>query len=192
MWRISDDFWDKWELLYDMFDRTQKWCTHTGAGHYADADMLPVGAVRQVYGEDNRTKFTKDEQYTMLTLWSIFRSPLMIGGELPKTDSFTLSLLTNTDILKMHKNSRHAHQLWRKEIDGAEHILWVAQNAEGGTYLAVFNAGDRDSVIDIPISDAEISGRFKLKELWSGKESEAEEIIKAEIAAHGTKAYLVL
>lgn len=192
MWRITDDFWDKWELLYDMFDRTQKWCTHTGAGHYPDADMLPVGAVRQVYGEDNRTKFTKDEQYTMLTLWSIFRSPLMIGGELPKTDSFTLSLLTNTDILKMHKNSRHAHQLWRKEIDGAEHILWVAQNAQGGTYLAVFNAGDRDSVIDIPLSDAEISGRFKVKELWSGKESEAEEIIKAEIAAHGAKAYLVL
>lgn len=192
MWRITDDFWDKWELLYDMFDRTQKWCTHTGAGHYPDADMLPVGAVRQVYGEDNRTGFTEDEQYTMLTLWSIFRSPLMIGGELPKTDSFTLSLLTNTDILKMHKNSRHAHQLWRKEIDGVEHILWVAQNAEGGTYLAVFNAGDRDSVIDIPLSDAEISGKFKVRELWSGKEFEAEDIIKAEIAAHGAKAYLVL
>ena len=192
MWRITDDFWDKWELLYDMFDRTQKWCTHTGAGHYPDADMLPVGAVRQVYGEGNRTGFTEDEQYTMLTLWSIFRSPLMIGGELPKTDSFTLSLLTNTDILKMHKNSRHAHQLWRKEIDGVEHILWVAQNAEGGTYLAVFNAGDRDSVIDIPLSDAEISGKFKVRELWSGKEFEAEDIIKAEIAAHGAKAYLVL
>ncbi len=192
MWRITDDFWDKWERLYDMFDRTQKWCTHTGAGHYPDADMLPVGAVRQVYGEGNRTGFTEDEQYTMLTLWSIFRSPLMIGGELPKTDSFTLSLLTNTDILKMHKNSRHAHQLWRKEIDGVEHILWVAQNAEGGTYLAVFNAGDRDSVIDIPLSDAEISGKFKVRELWSGKEFEAEDIIKAEIAAHGAKAYLVL
>ena len=28
MWRITDDFWDKWELLYDMFSRAEKWCTH--------------------------------------------------------------------------------------------------------------------------------------------------------------------
>lgn len=192
MWRITDDFWDKWELLYDMFDRTEKWCTHVGAGHYPDADMLPVGAILQDYGEDNRTKFTRDEQYTMLTLWSIFRSPLMIGGELTKTDDFTLSLLTNNDILKMHKNSRHAHQLWRREIEGVEHILWVAQNIEGGCYLAVFNAGDEDSVIDISLSDAEIFGKVKVKELWSGKELEAEGSLRAEIVKHGTKAFLVL
>lgn len=191
MWRITDDFWDKWELLYDMFDRTEKWCTHTGAGHYPDADMLPVGAILQDYGEDQRTKFTRDEQYTMLTLWSIFRSPLMIGGELPKTDDFTFSLLTNTEILKMHKNSRYAHQLWRKETGGGEHILWAAHNAEGGTYLAVFNAGDKDSVIDIFLSDAEITGRVKVKELWSGTESEVEGSIRAQIASHGAKAYLV-
>lgn len=23
MWRITDDFWDKWELLYDMFSRVE-------------------------------------------------------------------------------------------------------------------------------------------------------------------------
>ncbi len=192
MWRITDDFWDKWDLLYDMFGRCEKWCTHTGAGHYPDADMLPVGAILQDYDESNRTKFTEDEQYTMLTLWSIFRSPLMIGGELTKTDDFTLSLLTNTEILKMHKNSRHAHQLWRKEIGGTEHILWAAQNVEGGCYLAVFNAGDTDSVIDIPLSDAEIFGGVKVSELWSGKKFEAEGSIRAEISKHGAKPYLIL
>lgn len=192
MWRITDDFWDKWDLLYDMFGRCEKWCTHTGAGHYPDADMLPVGAILQDYDENSRTKFTEDEQYTLLTLWSIFRSPLMIGGELTKTDDFTFSLLTNTEILKMHKNSRHAHQLWRKEIGGIEHILWVAQNVEGGCYLAVFNAGDTDSVIDIPLADAEIFGSVKVLELWSGKEFETEGSIRAEIAKHGAKAYLIL
>ena len=191
MWRITDDFWDKWELLYGMFERAEKWCTHTGAGHYPDADMLPVGAILQDYGEDNRTKFTKDEQYTMLTLWSIFRSPLMIGGELSKTDDFTMALLTNKEILKMHKNSRHAHQLWRREVDEVEHIVWVAQNAEGGCYLAVFNVGDGDSVIDISLSEAEIFGKVKVKELWSGREFEAEDCFRDEIAAHGAAAYLV-
>ena len=70
--------------------------------------MLPVGALRQDYNENDRTKFTENEQITMLTLWSIFRSPLFIGGEMTKFDDFTLSLLTNRDILGMHKNARHA------------------------------------------------------------------------------------
>lgn len=191
MWRITDDFWDKWELLYDMFDRTEKWCTHSGAGHYPDADMLPVGAILQDYGGDNRTGFTKSEQVTMLTLWSIFRSPLMIGGELTKTDDFTFDLLTNSEILKMHKNSRNAHQLWRRKIDGIEHILWTAQSSEGGTYLAIFNAGESDSKIDISLYDAELCGKVSAKELWSGKTFEAEERFKVELPRHGAKAFLI-
>ena len=48
MWRITDDFWDKWELLYNMFERAEVWCNHAGAGHWPDADMLPIGPINQV------------------------------------------------------------------------------------------------------------------------------------------------
>ena len=92
----------------------------------------------------------------------------MIGGELTKTDEFTLDLLTNEEILKMHKNARHSHQVWRKEINGIEHILWTAASCEGGTYAAVFNAGEQDSEIEIPLTDLEIYDCVKGKELWSG------------------------
>ena len=191
MWRITDDFWDKWELLYDMFQRTEKWCTHTGFGNYPDADMLPVGAILQDYGENNRTKFTEDEQFTMMTLWCIFRSPLMIGGELTKTDEFTLDLLTNEEILKMHKNARHSHQVWRKEINGIEHILWTAASCEGGTYAAVFNAGEQDSEIEIPLTDLEIYDCVKGKELWSGKEMPLDSALSVKISKHGAKAFYI-
>ena len=191
MWRITDDFWDKWELLYDMFQRTEKWCTHTGFGNYPDADMLPVGAILQDYGENNRTKFTEDEQFTMMTLWCIFRSPLMIGGELTKTDEFTLDLLTNEEILKMHKNARHSHQVWRKEINGSEHILWTAASCEGGAYAAVFNAGERDSEIEIPLTDLEIYDSVKCKELWSGKEMPLDSALSVKIPKHGAKAFYI-
>ena len=142
MWRITDDFWDKWELLYDMFSRAEKWCTHAGAGHWPDADMLPVGPIRQVYDVNNWTNFTQDEQITMLTLWSIMRSPLMLGGELTGFDEFTMNLVTNSEILAMHANARHSHQVWRREIDGIEHALWIAADTKGGFYVAVFNLGD--------------------------------------------------
>ncbi|MBQ8612835.1 MAG: glycoside hydrolase family 27 protein [Ruminiclostridium sp.] len=189
MWRITDDFWDKWELLYAMFERAEKWCTHTGAGNWPDADMLPVGAILQNYDKNNRTKFTEDEQFTMLTLWSIFRSPLMIGGELTAMDDFTMKLLTNEAILGMHKNARHAHQVWRREIGGIEHVLWVAASSKGGFYLAVFNAGEEDSKIIIPLEDVEIDGKISGSELWSGETVTAEDKLTVKLNKHGAKAY---
>lgn len=191
MWRITDDFWDKWELLYDMFSRAEKWCTHTGAGHWPDADMLPIGPILQDYDTNNRTKFTENEQITMMTLWSIFRSPLMIGGEMTGFDEFTMSLITNTEILAMHCNARNAHQVWRREIDGNEYILWTASNAEGGRYLAVFNAGEKDAEVEISLAEAEIYDKVKAKELWSGEEVSDVDTIKAEISSHSATVYLI-
>lgn len=192
MWRITDDFWDKWDLLYNMFERAEKWCVHTGNGHFPDADMLPVGAILQDYGRENRTKFTQDEQVTMLTLWSIFRSPLMIGGDMQEgLDDFTYALLTNENILKMHKNARHSHQVWRRELGGNEYILWAAASAEGGTYAAIFNAGENSGTVEIPVSDLEIDGFSQCTELWSRENIPAADIIKVNLASHGAKAFYI-
>lgn len=191
MWRITDDFWDKWELLYAMFERAEKWCIHTGAGHFPDADMLPIGPILQDYDKSNRTKFTENEQITMLTLWSIFRSPLMIGGEMTGFDDFTMGLLTNEAILKMHSNARHSHPVWRKTIDGSEYILWTAANCEGGQYVAVFNTGDTETEIEIPLADLELYGSVTVCELWSGESFSADKTIRIKIGKHGAKAYLL-
>lgn len=189
MWRITDDFWDKWELLYAMFERAEKWCTHSGAGHWPDADMLPIGPILQDYDAANRTKFTENEQITMLTLWSIFRSPLMIGGEMTGFDKFTMSLLTNEEILKMHKNARHSHQVWRREINGSEYILWTAANAEGGGYFALFNAGECDGTVKLDLADLEAAYKLDCTELWSGERAVFDKIADITVPFHGVKAY---
>lgn len=193
MWRITDDFWDKWELLYAMFERAEKWSIHSGAGHFPDADMLPIGPILQDYDKSNRTKFTKDEQITMLTLWSIFRSPLMIGGDMTGFDDFTMSLLTNADLLNMHRLARHSHQVWRRKVNGSEFILWTAHSAEDGQYAAVFNAGDVESTIDIPFSDLEfyIENPITL-EIWSREIKMLDDKITVQIPPHGAKAYKML
>lgn len=189
MWRITDDFWDKWEMLYDMFSRAEKWCTHTGAGHWPDADMLPIGPIRQDYDKNNRTKFTENEQITMMTLWSIFRSPLIIGGEMTGFDEFTMGLVTNEAVLAMHRNARNSHQVWRRDIGGNEYILWTASSAEGGRYIAVFNAGETDGEIEIPLSEIEIYDKVSGRELWSGEEISDVDKIAVKIPSHGAKAY---
>lgn len=191
MWRITDDFWDNWQSLYNMFERCEKWSIHNGAGHFADADMLPVGAIRQNYDPDARTNFTEAEQRTMMTLWGIFRSPLMIGGELTKLDEFTLSLLTNADIIGMNKNSRHAHQVWRRQLNGSEIVIWTAACSEGGQYVAAFNPGEGEIAFDLALDELEIFTPVSGKELWSGKEQSFKTALPFNLAAHDAQVYLI-
>ena len=191
MWRITDDFWDVWELLYNMFERCEKWSIHSGAGHWPDADMLPVGAIDQDRDINSWTKFTEDEQITMMNLWCIFRSPLIIGGEMTKNDDFTLKLLTNPDVIAMNKNARHSHQVWRKKINGTEVVLWTAVCSEGGQYAAVFNIGEEKSEITVPLTDLEIYSAVKGKNLWTKEEKDFERNITVSLKPHASEAFLL-
>ena len=163
LWRITDDFWDEWRLLAAMFERAEKWCVHAGPGHWPDADMLPVGALRQCCEKGDWTHFTQAEQRTMMTLWCMLRSPLMIGGDLPKNDAFTLALLTNQAVLDIEKTSWCAHPLYTT----AEECAWIAPRKDGqGAYAAAFNLSDAPRqirlAVEVPFT--------KATELWTGRE----------------------
>ena len=110
MWRISDDFWDEWRLLRQQFEYARDWAPEIGKGNtWPDADMLAIGRLRLASngGKGEASKFTPDEQRTMMTLWSIMRSPLIMGGDLPQCDAFTLSLLTNPEVIAVDQHSRN-------------------------------------------------------------------------------------
>jgi len=141
-WRISDDFWDRWSALREQFGRLAAWNPHRTAGAWPDADMLPLGTL--VMGK-RTTRFTDDEQYTLMSLWSIARSPLMHGGDMTDTDDFTLSLLTNDEVLAVNQASIKNRPLFDR--DGL--IAWTAEDpATGDTYLALFNTRDRVSLTE--------------------------------------------
>ena len=137
MWRISDDFWDDWRALLAQFGRLARWNPHRGPGHWPDADMLPLGVLE--LGRRS-TRFTPDEQRTLMTLWSIARSPLIHGGDLTKTDDATLALLTNDEVIAVDQRSEGNRPLF--ERDGL--VAWTA-NVPGSPdrYLALFNTRDR-------------------------------------------------
>ncbi len=139
MWRVSDDFWDNWGALREQFERLDHWTPFRGLGHWPDADMVPLGAVR-VGQRDEGSHFTLTEGRTLMTLWSIARSPLILGGHLPKTDPETLALLTNNEVLSVNRASTKNRQLFRR----GNQIAWVADVPKSrDKYLAVFNAEDR-------------------------------------------------
>lgn len=134
LWRISDDFWDNWPALHEQFERLRKWNNSRGPGHWPDADMLPLGVLEM---GKRKTHFTPDEQYTLMTLWSIARSPLMHGGDMTKMDVFTLSLLTNDEVLGVNQNSSGNRELYHRD----DLVAWVADAPNSkDKYVALFNA----------------------------------------------------
>jgi hypothetical protein len=173
MWRMSDDFWDTWPSLLEQFERTRKWAPFAAAGHFPDADMLPLGAIRSApgYSGGNWTRFTKDEQYTMMTLWAISRSPLIMGGDLTRNDDFTLSLLTNPEVIAVDQASTGNRQVFSR--DG--HIAWVAEVPNSSDiYLAIFNTtdvnADQDTTARAALRELGWSGAFRVRDLWQRKD----------------------
>ena len=169
MWRTVDDFWDNWKMLKNHFDVFERWNPYRINGAWPDGDMLPLGnlGIRAERGNNRMTAFTKDEQYTLMTLWSIFRSPMMFGGNLPTNDAFTLALLTNKDVLNVQQHSINNKQLFRKN----DTIAWIADDPKtGDKYLALFNATELDSVqIRVSLKQLGLTNSCLIKDLWTGK-----------------------
>lgn len=168
MWRITDDFWDQWDLLKDMFARCELWQDHVEAGSYPDCDMLPLGYLGAGFGKERTTCFTKDEQRTMMTLWCLFGSPLMLGTELTKLDDETLSLLTNKQLLALLPPSYRPRQLRRDDTQAA----WIVKNAAEDTcHVALFNLSEQTMELEVTQEELELNAPAgTLLDLWTGQE----------------------
>jgi alpha-galactosidase len=193
LWRIIDDFWDNWEPLKEHFDLFEKWLPYMGVGHWPDGDMLPLGHIglRAERGDNRMSKFTKDEQYTLMTLFSICKSPLMFGGDLPGNDEFTLSLLNNPEILEVNQHSIENKLLFR--YDGF--VAWTAIDPKNGdTYLALFNSNDpsdfNEQTIPVNLEKLGFNGKVKVRDLWAKKDfGEFSKQFSEEISCHGAALY---
>ena len=203
MWRVCDDFWDHWgpwekndwsQSLYQQFATTAKWAPHIAPGNWPDADMLPLGHLgpHPGDGELRETRFTKDEQRTMVTLWSIFRSPLIMGGDLPSADKWTKSLLTNPEVIQVDQHSRDN----RAVVTTDSTAIWLAQlplqldAPPEGYYLAVFNIGNSEQTVhyewkDLGLRDAS----YKVRDLWERKDAGSAPSLTVKLRPHASVLY---
>lgn len=199
LWRISPDFWDHWPLLERQFDLCRLWQPHVGPGHWPDADMLPLGKLR-VTGPDDYvaeqmgrtaeeitdeyTRLSPAEQRTLMTLWSIFRSPLMMGGHLPDNDEATLALLTNDEVLAVNQRGTRGREL-RSEGD---RVVWAAEDpTSDAVYVALFNKGaEKTRLVRVELETLGLQGRVAARDLWRRSDvGEFEGSLAAEVEPHG-------
>jgi hypothetical protein len=192
MWRISDDFWDSWKSLMHQVTLTAEWAQWTGNGHYPDADMLPMGMLRQ---GKSMTHFTHDEQYTLMTLWCIFRSPLMFDGDLTKMDDFTLSMITNDEVLAVDQHSSGNHQLFNAKGQ----MAWVADVPNSpDKYVGLFNLNGKQKSPDpgapVPLDLGKIgfTSTCKIRDLWTHTDLGPQQgTFSPTIAWHGAGLYRI-
>ena len=195
-WRISDDVWDLWHStvdypqgLGDQFPRIAKWAGLSQPGGWPDADMLPVGYLGPApgWGKARETRLTHDEQRTLLTLWSIFRSPLMIGGNLPSSDAWTTALLTNPEVIELDQHSKESKPV----ITTSTTVVWTARAETGDDrYVAIFNLEDREQRIQYSWKDLGLTeAKYKLRDLWERKDVGPAESVSVAVAPHGCVLY---
>ncbi|MDR1128663.1 MAG: glycoside hydrolase family 27 protein [Treponema sp.] len=165
MWRITDDFWDRWDHLKDMFRRCELWQNHVRPGSWPDCDMLPLGRIGMGFHRPRYTKFTKDEQRTLMTLWCVFRSPLMMGGALSDNDEGTLALLSNDEVLAVQREGADPRQIRRN----GEEAVWASAASDGALNLALFNLGEEKRAVRCPLVALGLESAL-VRDLWAGED----------------------
>ena len=200
LWRISDDMWDTWSApegatfpagLANQFERTAQWAPHAEAGHWPDADMLPLGYLgpRPGWGEARASRFTADESKMLMTLWSIARSPLVAGTNLTRMDPATTALYTNPEVIAVDQHSQNNRQLMRTE----SLLVWTAESETGeGHYIAIFNLGDAPQEATFAWKDFGLTEKERgVRDLWARKDLGKSDSLHARLPAHAALLYRV-
>ena len=166
MWRMVDDVWDVWTDVTHLMDVAENWYRYISPGTWPDCDMIPLGriSIRGERGEPRQTRLTPDEQYSLMTLFTILRSPLMFGGDLPSLDEFTLSLLTNDEVLRMHRESTHPRRLLHTK---GRLVISSRNEATDEVYIAMFNISDTDEqTMAVDLNAIGLEGTIHITDLW--------------------------
>jgi alpha-galactosidase len=196
MWRISDDIWDLWHStvsypqgLGDQFANVDKWAGLSQPGHWPDADMLPLGRLGPSpgWGKARETRLSHDEQRTLMTLWCIFPSPLMIGGELPSANGWTVSLLTNPEVIAVDQHSSGNHPVIKTDNS----VVWLANSDRPDThYLAVFNVGESKATLRYDWKDLGLTRKtYRPRDLWQRKDMVSSGSMAVTLPPHGSALY---
>jgi hypothetical protein len=187
LWRISGDFWDKWPSLDHNFSLFAAWYDDGGPGHWPDGDMIPFGHICQRNCDvhpDRWTRFTRDEQLTLMSLWALAPSPLMLGMNLPDNDDWTTAMLSNPEVLAVNQDSlgRAAHRM-----TGPPQVAetWMKGLADGSFAVGFFNRSAQPVKVNFPWRNLGFLSAPEVRDLWLRQDLGRQENFITELPPHG-------
>lgn len=144
-------------------------------GQYTNVELLAgKGWTRQ-------SEFTKDEMYTFITMRAMAASPLMMGGDLPTLDDFSLSLITNNEVLKCNQNGVMGKLVY--DTDSIEIWQTPEKNSDNG-WIGIFNRSNNEKAINSILEKISFTNTndFVFTDIWR---DEKMQVFDAIINANG-------
>ena len=165
MWRMADDFWDNWRQILKMFDYAKTWEGVGEPGHWPDCDMMQIGKLskRGPFGPERYSRLTPDELKTHMSFWCLYRSPLMLGGNLPENRELENNLITNNEVLAVNQNGENPRQLYKNDSS----MVWISKVSHSkDIYVGMFNIGNEKHPVNVDFSKLGIKGKVTVRDLW--------------------------
>jgi len=181
MYRTGPDIKDSWNSLYQTSFSLDKWAPYTGPGHWADPDMMIVGDV-SIGPVLHPTRLTPDEQYSHVSIFSLLAAPMLIGCPIERLDEFTLSLLSNDEVIAVNQDplgkaarlvaDTSGVQTWLKPLEDGSYAVGLFNIDGFGTtpqsYFRWGNESARSCTFDFAALG--LKGKWKIRDLWRQKD----------------------
>jgi alpha-galactosidase len=174
-WRTAGDLGQTFEGIsgslfrdgFDVYARNQL-DKFGGPGGWNDPDYLLLGYLSNWKGQTALTPLSPNEQYTHVSLWCLLAAPLIFSGDITRLDDFTLSLLTNDEVIDVDQDplGKPAHRVAKD----ADREIWSKEMEDGTKAVGLFNRGESEANLAVRWSDLGISGRWIVRDLWRQKD----------------------
>lgn len=186
MLRVTKDVWDEQKYIDACFNAWRKWQGSEQPGFWIDMDMIPFGQLQLMSPKPESTdeykdknfellsgkgftrwcQLSKDQMRTFITLRALSASPLMMGGDLPTLDDFSLSLITNKEVIECNQNSVMGALVYDKS---SIEIWKVEAKVFNGGWIGIFNRSDKFKSISLSFNDLGLdNGDYILYDIWEG------------------------
>jgi alpha-galactosidase len=170
LWRTGCDIHDTWASISRCFN-TVEWLKFQRPGHWNDMDMLQVGMLGAPNCFDappKGTQLTPDEQYTQMSMWCLQSNPLLLSCYIDLLDDFTLSLLTNDEVIEVNQDP--AGNPAQQVIKAKEFEIWSKPMEDRSLAVGLFNKGDVKADIEITWDVLGLKGEQMVRDLWRQKD----------------------
>jgi alpha-galactosidase len=167
-WRTSGDIQcycgdpfplTRWSSVQSRFGQVADWQPYGGPGAFNDYDSIELGSGPTDEG------ITAPEEQSMMSLWSMAASPLVINADLTHLDPTDVSYLTNSAVIAVDQDAIDAKRIVN---DGNEQV-YAKTESNGDVILGLFNYSGSDSTTDsVSLSSAGLSGSGTATDLWTG------------------------
>ncbi|HSB15917.1 MAG TPA: putative Ig domain-containing protein [Bryobacteraceae bacterium] len=187
LWRTTGDIKATWEAVSRIGFTQDRWAPYAGPGHWNDPDMLQIGmiGVPNTYVRTLKpTVLTPGEQYTQVSLWSLLAAPLLLSCDIETMDDFTLSLVTNDEVIDVNQDPLGKSGVPVSRAGGLE--VWAKQMEDGSQAVGLFNRSDQEATVTARWSDLGVRGKQEVRDLWRQKDLGVfEGQFQTKVAGHG-------